>query len=448
MKLTIPSSLIRLSFAISFLASGANLPVRPKPQTADWCQCVIFVLNILGIKQIPGEYWTAASLAVPDEAGKTWMDYQGYSFIEQPDRALPQSGDLLVLPGGAEVITVQTWNGTEHLVPVPVDVWAGHIGIILKAETIEKDGNPYIQIHLLSANWGVNSHNLGVVGSCFNADESVFLVPQGYKKALFFMATDPLKMRERMVNRAERWALLGLAPSLQGSLDGFPISPSGFVSNVMEPVGIEPLVPTVTNIAENLIEVSPNHALPGDFVLFGEAKSPGLGVIAQRGTVEENQSWNGQIISMQPAARIAGPEDWEVVYEKGSWVRQSTDGKNSVVQFFRYRSIPAYPALMDFKTGEGTTSRTINFSFTLFNGGGKNLELSNLTVLVIPAEVNAGKPAEPENVVEKLTLMPDESFIHSGSITVKQPGNYQILLQAEDRQGTIQIPAKLDLTVE
>jgi hypothetical protein len=444
--LRIPSTLIRISFAVSFLASGAYVPASPKPLKADWCQCVIFVLNILGIKQIPGEYWTAASLAVPDEAGKTWMDYQGYT--KRPDGELPQSGDLLVLPGGAEVITVQTWNETEHLVPVPVDVWAGHIGIVLKAETIEKVENPYFQIHLLSANWGVNSHNLGVVGSCFNADESVFLVPQGYKKALFFEATDPLKMRERMVNRAERWALLGLAPSPQGSLDGFPISPSGFVSNVMEPVGIEPLVPTVTNIAENLIEVTANHALPGDFVSFGQAKNLGLGVVTQRGLVEENQSWKGLVISMLPAARIAGPEEWDVIYEKDSWIKQSSDGRKDAVRFFRYRSLPAYPALVDFRTDEGTTSRTINFSFTLINGGGNGLELSNLKILVIPAEENAGKPTAQENVIEKLTLMPDESINHTGSISVKQPGNYQLVLQVEDRQGTIQIPAKLDLSVK
>jgi hypothetical protein len=146
---------IRLLLASELVFSGFTPSVVTKPVSADWCQCVIFVLNLMGIEQIPGDYWTAASLAEPDKAGTSWMEYQG--FTKRPVGELPLTGDLLVLAGGAEVITAQIWDGTEHLVPVPVDVWAGHIGIVENALKVKKDGIPYLQISLLSANWGVNA---------------------------------------------------------------------------------------------------------------------------------------------------------------------------------------------------------------------------------------------------------------------------------------------------
>ncbi len=171
--MTILSYSMRFLIAASLVIAGWIPPVNQRPLEADWCQCVIFVLNLLGIEQIPGEYWTASSLAIPDEAGKTWMNYQGYT--QRPSGQIPKTGDLLVLSGGAEVITVQSWDCTEHLVPVPVDVWAGIYGIVLEAAQVEKEGQSYVQVHLLSANWGVSSRNLGVVGSCFNVDDSLFL---------------------------------------------------------------------------------------------------------------------------------------------------------------------------------------------------------------------------------------------------------------------------------
>jgi len=90
------------------------------------------------------------------------MNYQGFS--KRSEGEIPQLSDLLLLAGGAEVETVQTWNGIEHLVPVPVDVWAGHIGIVENAQKGVKEGQTFFQVKLLSANWGVNAKTAGVLG--------------------------------------------------------------------------------------------------------------------------------------------------------------------------------------------------------------------------------------------------------------------------------------------
>jgi hypothetical protein len=192
---------------------------NPAPLPADWCQCVVFVLNLLGIQQIPGEYWTAASLAVPDQAGLTWMDYQGYR--RRQDVELPETGDLLVLNGGAEVITEQTWAGVNTWFLYRWTCGPGILELFCGQMRSRRMGQYTGRSILLSANWGVNSHALGVVGSCFNVDESSFLLPVGYKKATFFFPSDPAKMRERMVNRAARWARLCLPPNPKTTMDGF-----------------------------------------------------------------------------------------------------------------------------------------------------------------------------------------------------------------------------------
>ncbi len=241
---------------------------------------------------------------------------------------LPETGDLLVLSGGAEVITVQTWNDTEHLVPVPVDVWAGHIGVVLKAQETEKEGTAYYQVNLLSANWGVNARNLGVVGSCYNADDSVFLVEKGDKKASFFYASDPRKMRERMVNRAERWSMLGSLPSgANTTMDGFPITPGGFVSNVLQPVGDTPLVPSIMDVSGTLNEIDAEIALPGDFVVSGGTENPGLGVITALKEPVDEKRWEGEVIYMPGKGRLSGPDLWQIEKEVFSnWTGNLADG--------------------------------------------------------------------------------------------------------------------------
>ncbi len=433
----------------SLFLSGWIPPIRPAPLAADWCQCVIFVLNLLGIRQIPGEYWTAATLAQPDRSGKTWMDYQGYE--KRLDSDLPESGDLLVLANGAEVITEQTWDGSEHLVPVQVDVWAGHLGIVLRAEEVEKEGTEYWRIHLLSANWGVNSHALGVVGSCFNADESAFLLPVGYKKASFFFASDPEKMRERMINRAQRWASLGLPANPNTTLDGFPVSPSGFISQVLEPVGSQPLIPLLKDTTGSLIPIPPENALAGDLMLFGENPESGIGIITSIINVEKEKSWNGQIISFFPGGRTRGPEDWHLTYSDGKWSKNDGDPLPGSIRFSRYAKIPAYPVVTRFELQNGSEPQSLNYSIEWINGGGQELSTSELSLVVYERQetsVNTSRPIETIKLDRQPNLSPGIRQTCAGSIASKTKGDYQVWLQYQTKENTIIPVAKLDVTID
>lgn len=430
-----PAYLINALVAVSLTFGSWLIPGPARQNRADWCQCVIFILNILGIEQIPGEYWTAASLAEVDSQGKTWMDYQGYS--RRVAGSMPQTGDLLVLLNGAEVITVQSWDNLEHLVPVPVDVWAGHIGIVLKAETIQKEGTDYLQIHLVSANWGVNSQSLGVVGSCYNVDESTFLIPVAYKKASFFYASDPVKMRERIVNRAKRWASLGLSVNAQSSLDGFPITPSGFISHVLEPVGEKAITPVVTDIRAVLIEIEPQGILPGDVLIFGEDKNPGLGVITGiSSTVAINNQLKLDFISLQPGKKVVGPETWLVEKENEGWSSVQPGLNSTAVRFFRYRAIPAYPALPErmkiTRDGDGDDYQV---TLPLTNGGNGELVLHEIE-LVVYSVTPEGKSDTTAGIhvplTDKLTLKPGESTSLITTIRLTDAGQYRVDLQSNE----------------
>jgi hypothetical protein len=433
--MNLPSTIINVIVAANLVFQGWMIPGPARQNSAEWCQCVIFVLNILGIKQIPGEYWTAASLAESDRAGNTWMDYQGYT--QRADDDLPRTGDLLVLSNGAEVITVQTWDGSEHLVPVLVDVWAGHLGIVLKAEPVLKEGTNYFQIHLLSANWGVSSHSLGVVGSCFNVDESSFLIPVAYKKASFFYASDPVKTRERIINRAKRWALLGLAANSQSSLDGFPITPSGFISHILEPVGENPITPVISDIQNALVEILPTGALPGDILVFGEEKNPGLGVITRI-----NSGYTGDdglsldVISMLPGKKVVGPDTWQVTKETGGWSAVNSEQNSTSVRFFRYKAIPDYPALWEnIQITRNDNVNEYQTTLRLTNGGIGKLVLHDIELITYPvtieekADTTAGIHIP---LTDELTLKPGEKYSFTSTIHLVDKGQYRFELQSSE----------------
>jgi hypothetical protein len=445
--LTITSSLTNLILAASLLTTGLIQPNNPKPLAADWCQCVIFILNLLGIQQIQGEYWTATSLAVPDKTGKSWMDYQGYT-KRMPDQ-VPQTGDIMVLEAGAQVITVQTWDGSEHLVPVPVDAWAGHIGIVLNTEPVVKAETAYLQVNLLSANWGVNSRPLGVVGSCFNVDESNFLLPEGYKKASFFYATDPLKMRERMVNRASRWALLGLAANPQASMDGFPITPSGFISYVLQPVGKQPLTPVVTDIKSAVYEISPEAVLEGDFVLFGDENNPGLGIIVSVGLHEkDNSRLNFGVISMLPGKRVTGPDPWGIQRNADGWIKELSDMDSAIVRFYRFQDLPGYPAIPgSAQISSGKNEKVRDVGFVITNGGGTEISLSNLEINAYRVAEDGNQQSNPSVITQakkELTLKPGEFDLVAASIYFPVYGEYTLEIQYEWKNDVIR---KLDTDI-
>jgi hypothetical protein len=430
--------------------AGISTSVLASPPEADWCQCVIFTLNLLGIQQIPGEYWSASSLAEPDNTGKTWMDYQGYK--QRADGEMPGTGDLLVLPGGAEVITEQTWSGAEHLVPVPVSAWTGHIGIVLQAEKVEREGNPYTRVTLMSANWGVLAKNLGVVGSCYNVDESTFLIPEGYKKALFFHVVDPVKIRERMVNRSNRWALLGLTAGGNTFVDGFPINPSGFISYVMEPVNSKPLIPLITNVAENMVEIPAESSLPGDFLLAGKETEPGLGVVTQVTGIEPGTVWKGQVTYLPASGTASGPVEWSLVYKENRWLKITANGGQETVHFFRYRNIPGYPAVTNLRISPGAAQYSVNLDLQVSNGGTGTYEPGKIVARIFSVDAILGTPAVSKLVGEK-EFLPVGALTYtakvnlSGSLTTGKAGIYHLVIHEITSTGEVRELAFADVTV-
>jgi hypothetical protein len=437
-------------FLITGLVYPGYIPAgMTRPVSADWCQCVIFVLNLMGIEQIPGEYWTAASLAVPDETGKTWMEYQGFS--KRPAEGLPQPGDLLVLAGGTEVVVPQIWNGIEHLVPVPVDVWAGHIGIVENAHNVEKEGRYYKQITLLSANWGVNAKPAGVIGSCYNVDESVFLLPGGYDKAQFFFASNPLKMRERVVNRAKRWSLLGLASNPQTTMDGYPLTPSGFVSaSIMEP-GEQPLKSVLVESGTDLIEIFGAAALPGDILSFRSNNGQiGYGILT--GNVKSMNSSREmifQVISMRPGGRVIGPETWNLNFRDDIWGRVFPDNTFSTVRFYRFKKMPGYPMFgADGDTWMQEIPRRVSVKFLLTNAGGSEIEITNLYIQAQSQNSTKNQPVLKFPEEKKITLQAGEIYTYSTSSLFPTAGKYELEVHYEWQNKSVVVEKAAVINVE
>lgn len=441
----------RLFLVFELTFSGFIPPSKPRPVTADWCQCVIFVLNLMGIEQIPGEYWTAASLAEPDKSGSTWMEYQGFN--ERPDGELPQPGDLLVLADGAEVTTVQTWDGTEHLVPVVVDVWAGHIGIIENAQKVTKEGNSYLQITLLSANWGVNARPSGVVGSCYNVDESIFLIPESDKMSKYFYASDLLMMRERVINRAKRWSSLGITPNPQVTLDGFPLTPEGFISAALNEPDVHPLTPDLISEDADLVEIFDTAAQPGDVVILnGEEGNVGYGIIAGSDS-SKNTSRDRfmQVISMLPDGRVTGPETWNLIRRDDVWIKVFPDTTFASVRYYRYNKLPGYPVpgkkgiswVNDYKLHG-------SISFSLTNAGGKDIEVENL-MIEARARQNGGQ--KNTTILEfpkqsKILLKAGEIYVYSYSPNFPAPGEYDLDIHYEWQNNPVIIDKAITIQVE
>lgn len=444
------TSLIIRSLALVIM--GAGLITRPalaSPPLADWCQCVIFALNLLGIQQIPGEYWTAASLAVPDSYGKTWMDYQGYR--KRVAGETPATGDLLVLSGGAEVVTVQTWGGSEHLVPVPVSAWTGHMGIVLETEKVEKEGNAYIQVRLMSANWGVLAENLGVVGSCYNVDESTFLLPEGYSKAEFFQPVEPVKMRERMVNRANRWGYLSLFASPGAVVDGFPITPSGMISYVLEPVSNQPLVPAETDLSQNLIDIPTEAALAGDIILTGDTNNPAMGVVTEVANNTEENVWNGQVTFLLPGGRVTGPVEWQLSKRENLWFRLIENGLEEKVHFLRYRKLPDHINFADISVSSGKEPQTIEIAFTVSNGGTGQMDNAKILARVYPREAAPTQAVTAPIVEKELTTISALNYLDRENVVqnlkINNPGDYRLILISISPDGVVSPSSAVDFTI-
>jgi hypothetical protein len=426
------SVVARLILTFIVFASSTLSHQRPVPTQAEWCQCVIFVLNIIGIEQIPGDYWTAASLAVVDESGKTWMDYQGFQI--RLAKNMPKSGDLLVLDGGADVITAQIWSGTEHLVPVPVDLWAGHIGIVETARIVSKEGQDYLQVKLLSSNWGVNAVPSGVIGSCYNVDESIFLIPIGYKKAHFFFADDPVKMRERIVNRAERWAFWGVTDNPLSSMDGFPITPIGFINAALREPGTNLMHPQLLDFSRDLNEIALVDTLPGDVISFGVTdQENGFGIVTDLVSKSDRASMHGiKVIPFIKNRSVFGPVQLVLEREGDSWIGTLTDGQAYPVKFLRFNGLPGYPILDQDRTiWYRQNGNRVGVSGIIANGGGQPTDISDIEIF---AKMLSTDPIQSDAIIKfhvnnRLDIDPGTMEILSGSTEFPKAGNYSLTIR-------------------
>jgi len=109
-------------------------------------------------------------------------------------------------------------------------------------------------------------------------------------------------MRERVVKRAKRWSLLGLRANSLATIDGYPISPAGFVSAALQEPGEHPLKPGLVARRTDFIEIYGSGIQPGDVVIYdGKNGETGFGIITEIGlAMNTSRQKVIKVISMQP----------------------------------------------------------------------------------------------------------------------------------------------------
>lgn len=267
-----PVLLLAIIFIEAFLLAASSKPAKAASAAySDWCQCAIFVVNHLGLDIIPGDYYLAGTFGDPDESGKTWMDYQGFSRLS--DSELPARGDVIVIRPNGKVHIPES-EGSQRLVDVEAG-WAGHIGVIESAEDYEIDGRLYRQLVFLSSNWGVNSGKMFVRSGCFNVDRSTVWVETNDPEISFWRETDPAMQRRHILNISRQLANGFYHIGIDGNLDGYPISGMGMTAYVWNDdlnnsQNIEGFLSTNAN------EISPASIQEGDAIILPEEDCWGI----------------------------------------------------------------------------------------------------------------------------------------------------------------------------
>ncbi|MHC1784305.1 MAG: hypothetical protein AB9891_16390 [Anaerolineaceae bacterium] len=232
---------------------------------AEWCQCAIFVVNHLGLEIIPGEYYTAGSFVIPDDSGRTWMEYQGFSQRLAGER--PQNGDVVVIRPNGMVFVPESGDGSR-LMEVNA-AWTGHIGVVESSESVTRDGTEYWQLTFLSSNWGVNASPMFVRSNCFNVDRSLVWVEKSDPDFSYWKQTEPFFQRQHILNIARQLANGYYHIGFDGTIDGFPVSGDGMIAYMWN-LDLPPDRPIDEVFPANGFEVPPGSIQVGDALLISD----------------------------------------------------------------------------------------------------------------------------------------------------------------------------------
>jgi hypothetical protein len=225
-----PKFLCWFLFCLSiFLAAAFPKAARAEESAyAEWCQCAIFVVNHLGLEIIPWEYYNAGSFAAPDDSGRTWMEYQGFS--RRPAGENPQNGDVVVIRPNGKVFIPENGEGSR-LMAVNA-AWTGHIGVVESSESAIRDGTQYWLLTFISSNWGVNAGPMFVRSNCYNVDRSNVWVEKSDPDFSFWQPTDPTLQRQHILNIARQLANGYYHVAIDGTIDGYPVSGDGMFAYI------------------------------------------------------------------------------------------------------------------------------------------------------------------------------------------------------------------------
>lgn len=167
------AAIILLLLVIAMPAAASDIPVQPNvvssavPSAVGFCECVDYVvykLPAINGRRAPGNWPTAFSMA----SSAYWSQY-GYN---RRDGA--GNGDVIIIGPSVNVGVPKAWWGDMSYNFNPS--WAGHIGIVTRADYDGRRYGWYIQMR--SANWDVNYNQMSDAG-CNNVGDSIIFVPNG-----------------------------------------------------------------------------------------------------------------------------------------------------------------------------------------------------------------------------------------------------------------------------
>jgi hypothetical protein len=396
-------ALVALALILPISGSASAQPY------AEWCQCAIFVVNHLGLEIIPGDYWTAGSFVIPDEAGKTWMEYQGFS--RRPDGENPERGDVVVIRPNGRVYFPES-EGSQNLVLVNADPWAGHIGVIDAAEETTVAGLDYWQITFLSSNWGVNATSMFVRSGCFNVDRSVVLVEKGYQEVSFWKQTAPELQRRHILNIARQLANGNYHLGIDGTVDGYPVSGQGLIAYAWN-VDLTPGGSIEEILTANAVEVPPGAIQPGDALMLTDEGSI-FGIYT--GADGNGGDWfkSGFAYRFAPSAgTMQGPE---------LLADFLTPQQAAHVHVYRSKAIAPDLLLEGFEI-RTEADGTVTATYLLRNQGGKTVTVNSASVRIASPQ---GSLAVGSEVVENKTIeVPaGQEYVYKSEITVMKSGVY------------------------
>jgi hypothetical protein len=402
-----------LGLALALVLALPTTARAEKNAWAGWCQCAVFVVNNLGLEIIPGEYYTAGSFVVPNERGRTWMEYQGFSL--RPPGENPRSGDVVVIRPNGRVFIPESGEGSQFMEVNAA--WTGHIGVVESVEAKTIEGIDTWRLTFLSSNWGVNAGPMFVRSNCFNVDRSVVWIEKTDPDFSFWLQTDPQLQRRHILNIGRQLANGYYHVGIDGKVDGYPLTGDGLTAYMWN-VAIPPDGALDEALAANRAEVSAASALPGDALVVKAA--PGNffhGIYAGGSGMWGDWYENGSAYWFDAASgTLKGPD-----------LLSSLLAADLVDQVHVYRSISIVPDLMvyDFEIREGNDNAMMA-AYVLKNQGGQELKIGAATLRVSSPQGNvpAGTDVTPAVNIE---IPAGQEFVYISPVEVADSGVYLIL---------------------